>query len=233
MTGIFRSRSQVALLGQSFDGNFAWHYPPPFLFVASPAGAFSLCRCVHRLGAGEPRALSRHDARDRRAPVRPVAGGGGADGVQQCAGRPEWLSHRRADRRHALSDAGAADPFRHLPWAAQLQAAIRIAVSAGADRSVAMDGVLHRRDRDIGDGLCIVARLRHRELAGVLPLDADVQPGFPHRRPGAVVEDAQPVRAGAHLRRHRTAGLDIPLDFRGLRSGGAGADVAEPGALLR
>ena len=26
---------QVAVLGQSYDGNFAWHYPPPFLFVAA------------------------------------------------------------------------------------------------------------------------------------------------------------------------------------------------------
>jgi hypothetical protein len=26
---------QVAVLGQSYEGNFAWHYPPPFLFVAS------------------------------------------------------------------------------------------------------------------------------------------------------------------------------------------------------
>ena len=26
---------QVAALGQSYPGNFAWHYPPPFLFVAS------------------------------------------------------------------------------------------------------------------------------------------------------------------------------------------------------
>ncbi|HWU26340.1 MAG TPA: glycosyltransferase family 87 protein [Rhizomicrobium sp.] len=26
---------QLAVLGQSYDGNFAWHYPPPFLFVAS------------------------------------------------------------------------------------------------------------------------------------------------------------------------------------------------------
>jgi arabinofuranan 3-O-arabinosyltransferase len=25
---------QVAVLGQSYEGNFAWHYPPPFLFVA-------------------------------------------------------------------------------------------------------------------------------------------------------------------------------------------------------
>jgi hypothetical protein len=26
---------QVAVLGQGYEGNFAWHYPPPFLFVAS------------------------------------------------------------------------------------------------------------------------------------------------------------------------------------------------------
>ncbi|QWG14066.1 DUF2029 domain-containing protein [Bradyrhizobium sediminis] len=26
---------QIAVLGRSYEGNFAWHYPPPFLFVAS------------------------------------------------------------------------------------------------------------------------------------------------------------------------------------------------------
>jgi arabinofuranan 3-O-arabinosyltransferase len=31
---------QVAVLGQSYDGNFAWHYPPPFLFVASLLALF-------------------------------------------------------------------------------------------------------------------------------------------------------------------------------------------------
>src|SRR3981081_2088531 len=41
---------QVDLLGQTFVGHFAWHYPPPFLFVAAflaqfpYAGAF-LGRC--------------------------------------------------------------------------------------------------------------------------------------------------------------------------------------------
>ena len=28
-------QAQVAVLGQSYPGNFAWHYPPPFLLVAS------------------------------------------------------------------------------------------------------------------------------------------------------------------------------------------------------
>jgi len=30
-----QKRVQVAVLGQSYPGNFAWHYPPPFLFVAA------------------------------------------------------------------------------------------------------------------------------------------------------------------------------------------------------
>ena len=29
-----QKRVQVLVLGQSYPGNFAWHYPPPFLFVA-------------------------------------------------------------------------------------------------------------------------------------------------------------------------------------------------------
>jgi arabinofuranan 3-O-arabinosyltransferase len=31
---------QVAVLGQSYQGNFAWHYPPPFLFVAAVLAHF-------------------------------------------------------------------------------------------------------------------------------------------------------------------------------------------------
>src|SRR5262245_21388061 len=30
-----QKKIEVALLGQDFVGYFAWHYPPPFLFVAS------------------------------------------------------------------------------------------------------------------------------------------------------------------------------------------------------
>jgi arabinofuranan 3-O-arabinosyltransferase len=31
---------QIAVLGQGYDGNFAWHYPPPFLFVAAVLAHF-------------------------------------------------------------------------------------------------------------------------------------------------------------------------------------------------
>ncbi len=30
-----QKKVQVAVLGQSYQGNFAWHYPPPFLFIAA------------------------------------------------------------------------------------------------------------------------------------------------------------------------------------------------------
>ncbi len=30
-----QKKIQVAVLGQTYPGNFAWHYPPPFLFVAA------------------------------------------------------------------------------------------------------------------------------------------------------------------------------------------------------
>ena len=35
-----QKRIEVALLGQDFIGYFAWHYPPPFLFVASLLAQF-------------------------------------------------------------------------------------------------------------------------------------------------------------------------------------------------
>ena len=31
---------QLAVLGQGYEGNFAWHYPPPFLFVAATLAHF-------------------------------------------------------------------------------------------------------------------------------------------------------------------------------------------------
>jgi hypothetical protein len=30
-----QKKLQIAVLGQSYPGNFAWHYPPPFLFIAA------------------------------------------------------------------------------------------------------------------------------------------------------------------------------------------------------
>ena len=38
---VIQKQVEVALLGQDFVGYFAWHYPPPFLFVASLLAQFS------------------------------------------------------------------------------------------------------------------------------------------------------------------------------------------------
>ena len=61
---------ELALLGQDFPGYFAWHYPPPFLFVASLLAHVSLCRGFHRLDGGKHRSLSPGHARHHRPAVR-------------------------------------------------------------------------------------------------------------------------------------------------------------------
>ena len=55
------------------------------------------------------------------------------------------------------------------------------------------------------DGLRFLARLRHRELAGVLSMDAEILASLPDRRQGDMVEAAEPLLAGALFRRHRTS----------------------------
>ena len=134
---------ELALLEHDFIGYFAWHYPPPFLFVAAFLAQFPYA--VAFIGWVSV-SLVPYLAVMRAIVGRPSAGACAriSDGAQQYPRRPERISHRGADRRHALSDAGAAGAVGHLPRAAQLQAAIRPAVSAGADRGVRMDGVLQR-----------------------------------------------------------------------------------------
>src|SRR6266699_3233261 len=203
---------QVAVLGQSYDGNFAWHYPPPATSQTA----------VQR---------SRGHARDRWTAVWLVAGGGVSGGADEHAGWAEWFPHRIADRGHALSDADTAGAGRHLSRAAQLQAAIRTVVSAGADRGLAVDGVLHGGRYGGRGGVAVVARLRHRELAGFLSLDADVLAGLPDRRPCPLGQDAEHLRAGTIFRRHRAVGVGVPVDHERRGRGAAGADVAQPHQL--
>jgi hypothetical protein len=85
---------EVALLGQDFPGYFAWHYPPPFLFVAALLAQFPYA--VAFIGwVVSLDALSCRHARDRRPPVRLDAGDRLSDGVQQRAGRAERLTSPR------------------------------------------------------------------------------------------------------------------------------------------
>ena len=48
---------EVAKLGKDFVGYFAWHYPPPFLFVASLLAQLPYTRRLYRLGCGQLPAL--------------------------------------------------------------------------------------------------------------------------------------------------------------------------------
>ncbi len=214
---------ELALLRQDFPGYFAWHYPPPFLFVAAFLAQFpytvafmgwvfvSLVPYLAVMRAIVGRAFGL------------MLAVGVSDGAQQRAGRPERLSHRGADRRHALSDADAAGAVRHLPGAAELQAAIRIAVSAGADRGLAVDGPSSRAGIvAVVMAFALLARLRHRELAGLLPLDADVLAGLPLRGQGHLVEVAEPVRRWCAISAARTTGLDAAVDRDRVGRGGAG-----------
>src|SRR6185437_5918631 len=196
------------------------------------AGAAALRRGVHGLDLRQPDPLSRGDARDRRPAVRLDLGAGGADGAEQHAGRAERLSHRGADRRHAVSDAGAPDPGWHLPWSVELQATIRRAVPAGADRRLAVADLLQRRRDHGADVRGVVARLRHRELASLLPLAAGIFAVLPGRGQGALVETAKPVRADPILRRRGAAGVDAALDPDRNGSRRAGGDVAQPDQLF-
>ena len=195
-------------------------------------GVAALLRRLHWLGLGQHPALSCGDARDRRPQLRLRARDRVSDGDEQHAGRPERLSDRGADRRHALPDADAAGAGGHLSRPAHLQAAIRAAVSTGIDRGVRMDGVLQRSRHRHSARVRVLARFRHRELAGLLPLDADVLAGLPRRGQGDLVEAAEHAVNGALSRRRRDARLDLPVDRERRSCDRACPDVAQPECAL-
>ena len=93
-------------------------------------------------------ALSRGDARDRRPPFGwllalavPMVF------INTLVGQNGFLTAALIGGTLFLMPIGRCS--RASAWAVQLQAAIRTAVSAGADRSLAMDGVRHRRRRGV------------------------------------------------------------------------------------
>src|SRR3981189_1953972 len=63
---------QVAVLGQSYQGNFAWHYPPPFLFVASLLAHFPYAVAFIGWAAVSPLAHLRVRGAALRRPARPL-----------------------------------------------------------------------------------------------------------------------------------------------------------------
>ena len=199
---------ELALLKQDFPGYFAWHYPPPFLFVASLlarlpyAAAFMGWVCVSFVPyVVVMRAIVGRPFGWMLALAFPMVFNNalvGQNGFLTAAliGGTLYLMPVRPVLAGICLGLLSYKPQYGLLFPLVLIAASQWTVffSAAVD-AVAM-------------ACAVLARLRHRELAGVFPLDADVLAGLPDRGQGDLVEAAEPVRAGPLFRRHRTAGMD-------------------------
>jgi len=104
-----------------------------FWFVASLLAKFPI-RPRFMLWCRWLRAVSGCDARDRRPSLRPVAGGRFPMVFNHALVGQNGFSHRRMIGRHAVS-MPARPVLSGIVWFAELQAAIRTAVSDRADRA--------------------------------------------------------------------------------------------------
>ena len=143
--------------------------------LCSGAGEPALSRGVGGVDGDHAARLCRSGARHHRRAHRHRAGAGLPRRAVEHIGRPERISDRRADRRHARLPRTPAARRRCPPRPPHLQAPVRRAVSARFDDRWALAGARGgERDRS-GARRRLDPRLRHRELAGVLSLDAGDQ----------------------------------------------------------
>jgi hypothetical protein len=220
---------ELALLKQDFSGYFAWHYPPPFLFVAALLAQFPYA--VAFIGWIVLSIIP------YLAVMRAIVGRN--FGLLLAIAFPALFSNTLVGQNGFLTASLIGATLYLLPMRPVLAGVCLGLLSYKPQYGLlfpvvliaaAMAGVFQRR------GHCNLAGirpacLRQRELAGLLPLVADVHAGFSDRRQGAVVEDAQPVRADPLFRRERTIGMGVPLDSHRLDRDRTGADVAQPCAL--
>ncbi len=131
-------QAEVSAIGHDFDDYYGWHYPPTFLFVAAAlatlpylAAAIGLACCdARRLCRGAWPAFSAAPEFLSRSVFPPRCGTSPPD---KTASSPRRLIGG------TLGLSGTAPGARrHLPRASHLQAAIRFAVSACADRRPAL-----------------------------------------------------------------------------------------------
>ena len=222
---------EVAKLGQDFVGYFAWHYPPPFLFVASLLAQFPypvafigwvVVSFVPYLVA--MRAIVGRNFGYLLALAIPMAF------INALVGQNGFLTAALIGGTLYLI------PVRPILAGIclgllTLQAAIRAAVSDRADRGRALARVLQRRRNAV-----VLA------FASWLAFGIESWQAFFHWMPmfsqafltegkATMVEAAEHLLAGALFRRHRAAWLGIPVGSDRLGRRGAGADVAQPRAL--
>ncbi len=145
---------ELALLKQNFAGYFAWHYPPPFLFVAALLAQLPYSAAF--IGWVSASFLP------YLAVMRAIVGR--SFGFVLAVAFPLVVSNGLVGQNgfFTASLIGGTLYFllvRHLPRPTDLQAAIRPAVSDRPDRGGTMEGVLQRRDHRRGPGFGFLARL--------------------------------------------------------------------------
>ncbi len=229
---MIQKQVELALLKQDFIGYFAWHYPPPFLFVASLLARFPYA--VAFIGWVAISFLP-YLAVMRAIVGRPF-------GLVLAAAFPVVFNNALVGQNGFLTAALIGGTLYLIPVRPVLAGICLgllsykpqygllfplVLIAAGA-----VDGVFYGGCRCDCHGCDVVVRLRYRKLAGVLPLDAGFFAGLPYRGQGSLVEDAKPVRADPVFRRRRAARLDMSLDPERRCCGGAGGDVAQPGQLF-
>jgi Glycosyltransferase family 87 len=139
---VIQKQVEVELLGQDFVGYFAWHYPPPFLFVASLLAQFPYP--VAFIGWLAVSILP------YLAVMRVIVGRN--FGFLLALGLPVVFSNIFVGQNGFLT---AASIGATLYLFAQLQAAIRTAVSGGPNRRRAMARVRCRRRNRGCAGVCL------------------------------------------------------------------------------
>jgi len=201
------------VLGQGYQGNFAWHYPPPFLFVASCWRIFPTAVAFIGWGGGQP-----------QCPISPslrgiVAGRSAFAGrwrfrwlLTKHAGRAEWFLTALADRRHALSDAGAAGTVRIFSGCS---ATNRNTDCCSLVLIAASQWTVFFTAGAVAVAMALASWLAFgtESWQAFFSLDADVFTGLPPPRAARPWGKMQSIfRGGAVFRRHRAARLAVPMD---------------------
>ena len=196
-----QKKIELAVLGQDFPGYFAWHYPPPFLFVAS-----FLAQFPYAVAYAGWMAIS---IVPYLAVVRGIVGR--PFGLMLAVAFPMAFTNTLVGQNGFLTAALIGGTLYLLPvrpvlagiclgllsYKPQYGLLFPLVLIAAAQWRAFISAARHdRRAR-----FRLLARLRHRELAGVRPLDADVLAGLPQRGQGDLVEAAEPLLAGALPRR--------------------------------
>ena len=223
--------AEVRAVGHDFANYYGWHYPPTFLFVAAALATLPYLAAAIVWLACDARTL-RGDARQNPRRARRRCGRARlSGGAVECHGRAERLLHGGADRRHALLLGTAASACGHLPWPADLQAAIRSAVSDRADRGSALADDRRRCRSRARTCRTRVARFRHGQLARFLRGHVGDKPRGARRRRRRFEQTAECVRPCPRARRQRDAGVERASGRCACRRRGARRAVAKPGGI--